>query len=196
MQPGIAALFRAAGRDPRRATAYDLGFVAGPRLNAAGRLADMSIGIGCLRHRRRATRAARSPRELDRLNRERRDIEATMQDEALAALDASRSTFATSHAVPLSRGMAPGRDRHRRVAAQGSISPPRDRVRAAGNGELRGSGRSIAGFHLRDALDLVSKRAPGMISRFGGHAFAAGLTLPEASSAASRELSSASPANG
>ena len=178
--PGIAALFAAAGRDVRRATAYDLGFVAGPRLNAAGRLADMSVGIRCLLA---DTAAAALPLaiELDRLNRERRDVEAVMQEEALAQLEA-RAADGVGDAYTLCLfhpdwhqgvvGIVASRlkDRYHRPAI----------VFARGNGsELKGSGRSIPGFHLRDALDLVSKRAPGVIARFGGHAYAAGLSLAE-----------------
>jgi single-stranded-DNA-specific exonuclease len=178
MQPGVAALFAAGSRDPRQATTYDLGFVAGPRINAAGRLADMSVGIACLVTDDRAT-AERLASELDRLNRERRGIEATMQDEALAALDAPVDIEASTLCL------------YRREWHQGVVGVVASRLKdryhrpaivfaQAGNGELRGSGRAITGFHLRDALDLVAKRAPGMISRFGGHAFAAGLSLPEA----------------
>ncbi len=182
-QPGVRALLRAAGRDARRATAYDLGFAAGPRLNAAGRLADMAIGIRCLLAE---TDAAALPlaTKLDRLNRERRDLEATMQEEAQTELEAralvSTESNADSFTICLYRpgwhqgvvGIVAARlkDRFHRPAI----------VFAPGGGELKGSGRSIAGFHLRDALDLVSKRAPGMIARFGGHAYAAGLTLAEA----------------
>lgn len=180
--PGIAALFAAAGRDPRRATAYDLAFVAGPRLNAAGRLADMTIGIRCLLA---DTAAAALPlaTELDRLNRERRDVEAVMQDEALAELDAraEEATDNDAYTLCLYRpgwhqgvvGIVASRlkDRYHRPAV----------VFARGTtGELKGSGRSIAGFHLRDALDLVAKRLPGVLAKFGGHAYAAGLTLAEA----------------
>jgi single-stranded-DNA-specific exonuclease len=178
MQPGVAALFAAGGRDSRRATTYDLGFVAGPRINAAGRLADMSIGIACLVTDDPAT-AQRLASELDRLNHERRDIEATMQNEALDALDAPVDVGASTLCL------------YRREWHQGVVGVVASRLKDryhrptivfahAGNGELRGSGRAIAGFHLRDALDLVAKRSPGMISRFGGHAFAAGLSLPEA----------------
>jgi len=178
--PGIAALFAAAGRDVRRATAYDLGFVAGPRLNAAGRLADMSVGIRCLLA---DTAAAALPlaTELDRLNRERRDVEAVMQEEALAELEA-RAAEGAGDAYTLCLfhpdwhqgvvGIVASRlkDRYHRPAI----------VFARGGGsELKGSGRSIPGFHLRDALDLVAKRAPGVIARFGGHAYAAGLSLAE-----------------
>jgi single-stranded-DNA-specific exonuclease len=177
-QPGVAALFAVAGRDPARATAYDLGFVAGPRLNAAGRLADMTTGIRCLlADDEREARALAA--ELDRLNRERRDVEATMQEEALADVDAS--VTADAYTLALFRpewhqgvvGIVASRlkDRYHRPAVV---------FARGGDGSLKGSGRSIPGFHLRDALDLVDKREPGLIVRFGGHAFAAGLTLAEA----------------
>ena len=180
-QPGVNALFDAAGRDPHRATAFDLGFVAGPRLNAAGRLADMSLGIRCLLAETEAD-AGPLAGALDKLNRERREVEAVMQDEALADLDRLVDAGAAERCtVCLFRpewhqgvvGIVASRlkDRLHRPAI----------VFARGtNGELKGSGRSIAGLHLRDALDLVSKRAPGVIARFGGHAFAAGLTIEEA----------------
>jgi len=176
--PGIAALFRVAGRDATRATATDLGFVLGPRLNAAGRLADMSIGIRCLLadHDHEAQALAH---ELDRLNRERRDVEATMQSEALAALESieggSDSYTLCVHHPDWHQGVigivaSRLKDRFHRPAI----------VFARGQaGELKGSGRSIPGLNLRDALDTVSKRAPGLIARFGGHAFAAGLSIAE-----------------
>jgi single-stranded-DNA-specific exonuclease len=177
MQPGLAALFRVAGRDSRRASAYDLGFVLAPRLNAAGRLADMALGIECL-----ATddpeRAAACAQELDRLNRERRTIEADMQDAALAAVErvSPGRNFSLSLFDPQWHqgviGIVAGRikDRYHR---------PTIAFARAGDGELRGSGRSIAALHLRDALDRVAKRYPGLIVKFGGHAAAAGLTLRE-----------------
>lgn len=176
--PGVRALFAVAGRSPERATTYDLGFVAGPRLNAAGRLADMSIGIRCLLSDSDAE-AMDLARQLDALNRERREIEATMQDEALAdlgAVDVADDQFTLCmfrpewHQGVVGIVAARLKDRFHRPAfvfARG------------GGGDLRGSGRSIAGFHLRDALDMVSKRSPGAIVKFGGHAFAAGLTLRE-----------------
>jgi single-stranded-DNA-specific exonuclease len=177
-QPGVEALFAAAGRDARRATTYDLGFVAGPRLNAAGRLADMTVGIRCLLA---PTQVAALPlaTELDRLNRERRDVEATMQEEALADI-AADAGIDGAFTLCLFRaewhqgvvGIVASRlkDRYHRPAI----------VFARGTGgELRGSGRSIPGFHLRDALDLVAKRAPGVVTRFGGHAHAAGLSIAE-----------------
>jgi single-stranded-DNA-specific exonuclease len=178
MQPGVRALFAAGRRDPGRATTYDLGFVAGPRLNAAGRMADMSVGIACLLADDDAT-AEPLARELDRLNRERREVEATMQAQALAAID----TIAAGDAYTICAYRA---DWHQGVVGI-VASRLKDRfhrpviVFAPGaNGELRGSGRTIGGFHLRDALDLVTKRCPRTITRFGGHAYAAGLTLPEA----------------
>ena len=179
--PGVQALFSVAGRDVGRATAFDLGFVAGPRLNAAGRLADMSLGIRCLLARSSAE-AAQLAAELDALNRERREVERTMQDEALNDLEAIEGTTgADAFTLCVYRpewhqgvvGIVASRlkDRYHRPAIVFA--------RGAG-GELRGSGRSIGGFHLRDGLDLVTKRAPGIIRRFGGHAFAAGLTIDEA----------------
>lgn len=174
--PGVRALFAVAGRDVRRATAFDLGFVAGPRLNAAGRLADMTLGIRCLVTDDDAE-AMQCAQRLDALNRERREVEANMQDDALADLGdvtaaADRYTLClhrdTWHQGVVGIVAARLKDRFHRptfVFARGA------------DGELRGSGRSIPGFHLRDAVDLVSKRAPGIILRFGGHAFAAGLSL-------------------
>ncbi|MGH8678895.1 MAG: single-stranded-DNA-specific exonuclease RecJ [Burkholderiales bacterium] len=173
--PGLAALFRAAGRDPRRASTYDLGFALGPRLNAAGRLTDMALGIECLLAAD-GGRASELAAQLDSLNLERRDIEAEMQETALSIMQsidvtdrAALSLFDDSwHQGVIGILAARLRERyHRPVIA---FAP-------AGAGELKGSGRSIPGLHLRDALDLVSKRNPNLIVRFGGHAMAAGLTL-------------------
>jgi single-stranded-DNA-specific exonuclease len=175
LQPGVAALFGVAGRDARRARAFDLAFALGPRVNAAGRLADMRLGIEAL-----ATadygRALNIAQDLDRLNRERREVEESMRRDAEAALagievgDATSLVLYDEHWHQGVVGLLAGRlkDRHHRPAI--ALAP-------AGGGELRGSGRSIPGLHLRDALDLVSKRAPGLLVRFGGHAAAAGLTL-------------------
>jgi single-stranded-DNA-specific exonuclease len=175
-QPGVNALFRVAGRDVGRASASDLGFVAGPRLNAAGRLADMSLGIRCLLADSDAE-AEPLARELDRLNRERREIETSMQDEALAEAGAVLAQDAQYTLCAYRPAWHPGvvgivasrlKDRyHRPVVAFANGAA----------GELRGSGRSIAGFHLRDAFDLVAKREPATILRFGGHAYAAGLSI-------------------
>ena len=177
-QPGIAALFRAAGRDLARACAYDLGFALGPRLNAAGRLTDMTLGIECLTTDD-PQRAADIARELDELNRERRSIEAGMQEAALAAIEAADCgedyTLALFdpewHQGVIGIVASRIKDRFHRPAI----------AFARGNdGEIKGSARSITGLHVRDALDLVTKRHPGLILKFGGHAAAAGLTLREA----------------
>ncbi len=176
-QPGIAALLRAAGRRLEEASSFDLGFVAGPRLNAAGRLADMSVGIECLITDDEA-RAANLAQQLDRLNAERRGIEAGMLQQALQllkGLPAGNATFFDPGWHQGVVGILASRlkDRmHRPVIcfARGEES---------GRPVLRGSGRSIAGLHLRDCLDLVAKRSPGLIARFGGHAMAAGLTIAE-----------------
>jgi len=179
MQPGVKALFFAAGRDYAKANAYDLGFVAGPRLNAAGRLDDMSLGIECLITNDDGT-AQRLARDLDALNRERRAIEGDMQAEAFARLDEMDAAAAGERATLCLFeenwhqgvvGILASRVKdkfHRPV-----IAFARDN-----DGNLKGSGRSISALHLRDALDLVSKRHPDLILKFGGHAAAAGLTLP------------------
>jgi single-stranded-DNA-specific exonuclease len=174
--PGIAALLRAAGRPLAEASSFDLGFVAGPRLNAAGRLADMSLGIECLTTDDEA-RAANCAQELDRLNRERRNIEAAMLQQAVQALEKisslERNTFFHPDWHQGVVGIVASRmkDRlHRPVICFA-------RAEEGGAPVLRGSGRSIPGLHLRDALDVVSKRAPGLIRRFGGHAQAAGLSI-------------------
>jgi single-stranded-DNA-specific exonuclease len=182
MSPGIRALLQIAGRDARRATTYDLGFVVGPRLNAAGRLDDMSLGISCLlaEDDRAATERAT---KLDVLNRQRRSIESDMRDVALASLE--NVDVGARHALSIFEagwhqgvvGILASRVRekyHRPV-----IAFARD-----GQGNLKGSGRSISGFHLRDALDLVTKRNPDLVSKFGGHAMAAGLTIRESGLAA------------
>src|SRR5262249_39688567 len=176
-QAGPRALLALGGRRPVRATTYDLGLVAGPRLNAAGRLADMSIGIACLLTDDEGA-AMHAATQLDRLNRERREIEATMQEQALAGVDEVVAGDAFTLCL------------YRREWHQGVVGIVASRLKdrfhrpvivfaPSSSGELRRSGRPIAGFHLRDALDLVAKRAPGTIVRFGGHAYAAGLSLPE-----------------
>jgi len=179
MHPGVAALFRAAGRDATRANTFDLGFGVGPRLNAAGRLADMSLGIECLLTDD-ANRAWDIAQELDGMNRERRDIEAGMQQEALAILEqpidgldpASRHTVTvfndTWHQGVI--GIVASRLKEKFHRPTITFAPGDEDT-------IKGSGRSIPGFHLRDALDLVSKRHPGLLVKFGGHAMAAGLTL-------------------
>lgn len=178
-QPGLEQLLRAAGRAPAQAGGFDLGFILGPRLNAAGRLADMSLGIECL-VTDDAARAANCAQQLDRLNRERRRIEAEMLEQARAAADAiaeAPGAAAVFYDPAWHQGVvgilaSRLRERlHRPVICFARANE------SAQPGLLRGSGRSIPGFHLRDCLDLVAKRAPGLIVRFGGHAQAAGLTL-------------------
>ncbi len=173
--PGIAALFQVAGRNARTARAADLGFTVGPRINAAGRLADMTVGIECLLADD-PSRALELARQLDELNRERRAIEADMQLGALAELDdvelGGRRTITLFdegwHQGVVGLVASRIKERHHR---------PTIAFARAGERSLRGSGRSIEGVHLRDVLDLVTKAAPAMIERFGGHAMAAGLTL-------------------
>jgi len=173
--PGIAALMKVAGRDPAKASTYDLGFVLGPRLNAAGRLDDMAVGIECLISNDPAA-AERIARELDRLNRERRLIEAGMHDNALAILDqlSPQDSYSLCLFDPAWHqgviGILASRLKERWHRPVIAFAP-------GSGGEIKGSGRSISALHLRDALDLVSKREPGLLLKFGGHAAAAGLTL-------------------
>ncbi len=190
LTPGVRALFRAAGRDPAKAGSMDLGFMIGPRLNAAGRLADMSLGIEALITDDDA-RALNIAQELDKLNRERKDIESGMQEHARAHLDAIGETDGPAIALfdpdwhQGVIGILASRikdKRHRPVFAFARGDE------TTADGELKGSGRSIPGLHLRDALDLISKRAPGLLKRFGGHAMAAGATIMEADFARFREL--------
>lgn len=175
-QPGVRALLAAANRDPARATAGDLAFAAGPRLNAAGRLTDMRIGIQCLLADEPRD-AARLAAELDRLNRERRQIQAQMQDQALADLD-TLPAAATGPALCLYR-----EEWHAGVVGV-LASQIKERVHRPviafardDDGMLKGSARSVGGVHMRDVLANVGARHPGLIVRFGGHAMAAGLTL-------------------
>ncbi len=186
LTPGIAALFRAAGRSPAQASAFDMGFMLGPRLNAAGRLSDMSLGIECL-ITDDAGRAMNIAQELDALNRERREIEAGMQEQALVHLE----TLDVAEGAGVALFDA---DWHQGVVGilasriKEKLHRPVFAFARGENGEIKGSGRSIPGLHLRDALDLVSKRAPGILKKFGGHAMAAGATLMEEDFARFREL--------
>ncbi len=173
--PGIQALLAVAGRQARRASTADLAFAVGPRLNAAGRLDDMSLGIECL-ITDDPDRATALAQRLDQLNRERRGIEHTMQDEAKLRLDAIDVAARASLSL-FDPGWHPGvigilaarvKDRHHRPVI--AFAP-------GDSGELKGSGRSIPGFHLRDALDRIAKQHPDLILKFGGHAMAAGLTV-------------------
>ena len=179
-RPGIQALLRIAGKNPQRLVATDLGFAIGPRLNAAGRLDDISLGIQCLLtdDLREAMQTAES---LDQLNKDRRSIEQGMQQEAMIELD--KLTLDSEHlpsALCLFRpdwhqgvvGLVASRlkeKHHRPVVA----------FARADDGSLKGSSRSIPGLHIRDAMDAVATQNPGLISKFGGHAMAAGLTLEE-----------------
>ncbi len=216
LQPGLAALFAVAGRDPRRASSFDFGFALGPRLNAAGRLADMTLGIECLLTDD-AQRAAELAAALDAINRERREVESGMQQRAEAMLPA---LLAGVGGAAGAGGAAGGSDTAGHATggdvitgnggaqAARSLPPPalalfdpqfhegvvgilagrlKDRLHRpafvfarGADGALKGSGRSIAGFHLRDALDLMAKREPALFLRFGGHAMAAGCTIAEA----------------
>ena len=198
MQPGVAALFRVAARESRTAGAFDLGFALGPRINAAGRLADMTLGIECL-VTDDPVRATEIAEQLDAINRERRTIEATMQEAALLAVEAQREALATE-AEPVADATTPTRSGRRPRATivlfdeswhQGVVGIVASRLKdryhrptiafaTNADGSLRGSGRSIPGLHLRDALDLVFKREPALIQKFGGHAMAAGLSIGRA----------------
>ncbi|WP_332824609.1 single-stranded-DNA-specific exonuclease RecJ [Ramlibacter sp.] len=181
---GLAALFTAAGRKADVATTFDFGFALGPRINAAGRLADMTLGIECLLTDDTA-RADELARTLDGINRERREIEGDMREQALAMAE---SLFDEGEEPPPAIcvfdpdfhegvvGIVASRIKdklHRPTFVFAASQAP------GKEHELKGSGRSIPGFHLRDALDLVAKRHPGVLLRFGGHAMAAGCTVAE-----------------
>jgi len=178
MQPGIAALFKAAARDPKRATAFDLGFLLGPRLNAAGRLADMRLGVECLLTDD-PSRALQIAQELDSLNRERREIEAGMQEQALILLESLDVANAAPGIALFDAGCHEGVVGILASRIKDKLHRPVFAFARGEGGIVKGSGRSIPGLHLRDALDLVAKRAPGLLVRFGGHAMAAGATLKE-----------------
>jgi len=184
MPAGMTALFAAAGRTSEKCTSQDFGFALGPRINAAGRLSDMTLGIECLTTDD-VGRATELATQLDRINRERREIEGDMREQAL---ELAQDMFDPEEEPPSAlcvfdpdfhEGVvgivaAKLKDLHHRPTFVFAPS------QAAGKAhELKGSGRSIPGFHLRDALDLVAKRHPGVLLRFGGHAMAAGCTLEE-----------------
>ena len=177
-RPGLLALLRLAGREPRTVASLDLGFAIGPRINAAGRLADISLGVECLLEDDE-THAADLAGRLDAINRERREIEAEMREEALSEVGepdpGCRSLVAFRpgwHQGVI--GLVASRLKER--FGRPTIALARDERTP---GLLKGSGRSIQGVHLRDVLDLVDRRSPGVIERFGGHAMAAGLSLAE-----------------
>ena len=176
-RPGIQALFQVAQRDMRQAKPFDLGFAIGPRINAAGRLENMEIGIACLLAEDPAT-AAELAEQLNELNRARQEIEQNMLQEALALADqiiVGNSLGITAFHPNWHQGVVgivAGRLKDRFHRPTIVFAP-------TGNGELRGSGRSIPSLHLRDAIDLVAKRHPELILKFGGHAMAAGLSIRE-----------------
>ena len=177
--PGIAALLQHAGRQVARCVSTDLGFAAGPRINAAGRLEDISVGIECLLTDSMES-ASGYARVLDQINRERRDIEATMREQAFAYVDSLGAqrwppcvcVYDTQwHQGIVGLIAARVKERcHRPVIAFAREE----------SGVLKGSARSIPGVHARDLLEAVSATRPGLIEKFGGHAMAAGLTLAEA----------------
>ncbi len=184
LPPGMASLFSVCGRKSASATTFDFGFALGPRINAAGRLADMTLGIECLLTDD-ASRAEELAKALDGINRERREIEGDMREQAFLLAE---SLFEEGEPAPPAIcvfdpdfhegvvGIVASRLKdklHRPTFVfAASAAPGKEH-------ELKGSGRSVAGFHLRDALDLMSKRYPGLILRFGGHAMAAGCTVEE-----------------
>ncbi len=177
MRPGIRALFDVARRDWKKAQPFDMGFALGPRINAAGRLDDMSLGIACLLAPGEAE-AQTLAEQLNGLNIERREIEQSMLQDALNAFPDTLPDGQTTLVA------------YRDDFHQGVVGIVASRLKdhfyrpaivfaSADNGEVRGSGRSIPNLHLRDALDLVSKRHPNLILKFGGHAMAAGLSILE-----------------
>ncbi|KQQ66457.1 single-stranded-DNA-specific exonuclease RecJ [Pseudomonas sp. Leaf127] len=178
-RPGLRAILEVARRDPSRITSTDLGFIIGPRLNAAGRLDDMSLGIECLLCDDPVL-AREMAVQLDELNQDRKSIEQGMQREALAQLQdlpVESMPFGLCLFEP---------DWHQGVIGilasrlKERYHRPAIAFASAGDGLLKGSARSVPGFHIRDALDAVAARHPDLISKFGGHAMAAGLSLPEA----------------
>lgn len=178
-RPGIKAILEVAKRDHSRITSTDLGFILGPRLNAAGRLDDMSLGIECLLTDD-AGLAREMAAQLDGMNQDRKSIEQGMQREALAQLKdlpVESMPFGLCLFDPEWHqgviGILASRMKERYFR-------PTIAFADAGDGMLKGSGRSVQGFHIRDALSVVAAQHPELISKYGGHAMAAGLTLPEA----------------
>ena len=187
---GIMALIRVAGSVPEKITSADLGFLLGPRLNAAGRMADMSLGIECLLTDN-FSHAVSLALQLDKINRERKLVQADMQEEAEAYL---------GDIAELQQGELPfGVCLYDSGWHQGIVGILAGRVKemvnrpvivfaSAGEGLLKGSGRSITGIHLKDVLEALAVQSPSLIQRYGGHAMAAGLTIREADYAGFREL--------
>ena len=178
--PGIRALLEVGGRKPNRIVATDLGFVAGPRLNAAGRMEDMSVGIECLLADNETTARELAGR-LDELNRDRREVETDMQEQALAAI---KTMKLDEKNLPVGLCLFEP-DWHQGVIGilaariKERFHRPVIAFARSGEGQLKGSARSVSGFHIRDALDAVATQNPGLIPGFGGHAMAAGLSLDE-----------------
>jgi single-stranded-DNA-specific exonuclease len=179
-RPGIQALFQVAGRNPADAQGSDLGFGIAPRLNAAGRLTDMSAGIECLLAAK-ASEALPLARALDDLNRERRELQASMEADAQLHLETLTENIADE---PANAYCLYDDDWH-----EGGVGLVATRIkdqmqrpviafaRCDAPGELKGSARSIAGIHIRDVIDAVATRLPGVVPKFGGHAMAAGMTI-------------------
>jgi single-stranded-DNA-specific exonuclease len=178
--PGIRALFEVGGRSLSRMVATDLGFTVGPRLNAAGRLDDMSLGIECLLTDDAAA-ATRMAARLDELNRERKVIETDMQTRALEAIEALdlRDDRLPVGLCLFDPGWHQGVIGILAARIKERFHRPVIAFARSGEGEIKGSARSVAGLHIRDALDAVATRHPDLIEKFGGHAMAAGLSLPE-----------------
>jgi single-stranded-DNA-specific exonuclease len=174
--PGIAALFSQAGRSTARAVSTDLGFAAGPRLNAAGRLEDMSVGIECLLTDDQQI-ADQYAEVLDGINRERKDIEARMREEAFAYVDAMDATRLPACVCLYDEAWHQGIVGLIAARVRERCDRPVIAFAKESEGQLKGSARSIPGVHVRDLLEAVSTEAPGLVTRFGGHAMAAGLTL-------------------
>ena len=183
MPAGMAALFKVAARDATQASSQDMGFAIGPRINAAGRLSDMTLGIECLRTDD-SELAWRLAQQLDTINRERRSMEGDMREQALQIAESLMDSEDTAPSALCVFdedfhegvvGIIAGRlkDLHYRPCFVFASS------QSQGQAVLKGSGRSIPGFHLRDALDAIAKRHPHVLLRFGGHAMAAGCTLLE-----------------
>jgi single-stranded-DNA-specific exonuclease len=180
---GIRALLQVAGREIDSIVATDLGFAVGPRLNAAGRLEDMSLGIECLLTDD-DSQALQIAARLDQLNRDRRSIEQDMQQQAMASLQPLLDQLGHEQ---LPRGLSIyHEDWHQGVIGilasriKESFNRPVIAFARSDNGQIKGSARSIKGLHIRDALEAVASRHPGLIIKFGGHAMAAGLSLLEA----------------
>ena len=184
--PGIRALLQIAGRRPENTNTADLGFAVAPRLNAAGRLTDMSLGIECLLATD-ADRAMALASQLSQLNAQRREIEQRMQSEAIEIANAHIASQMTSTGGGIADGMClfdpswhqgvvglvAGRIKDRLHCPVIAFAPAED-------GSLRGSARSVEGVHIRDVLDRIATQNPGLVEKFGGHAMAAGLTLDAA----------------